>query len=255
MRLPSSEPQAPPRLLRLAFLKTLLGGLLVVPLAARAQRTGSRVQGGQLTTPERVKKLEEELAELQAGRQRFESDLRSSLQAKIGSVAEDLAKTHRFLETHLPPVGTILAYTGALKDLPESWVVCDGTRGTPNLSGKFLRGVQPGEPEGALGKQGGRDRIPDHYHEIDGKVTEVTMPEDNTVNALVQRFHPPRLDPKSVPDTGRFWFFTEADVKNPFDHGHNNGTGVLKGVTKDSSTGALDNRPEFVSVSYIMRIA
>jgi len=39
------------------------------------------------------------------------------------------------------PVGTILAYTGSLADIPTGWHLCDGTEGTPNLlDGRFLEG-------------------------------------------------------------------------------------------------------------------
>lgn len=38
------------------------------------------------------------------------------------------------------PVGTILPYVGNLSDIPHGWVLCDGTNGTPNLTGRFLQG-------------------------------------------------------------------------------------------------------------------
>lgn len=38
------------------------------------------------------------------------------------------------------PVGTILPYIGNLSDIPHGWALCDGTNGTPNLTGRFLQG-------------------------------------------------------------------------------------------------------------------
>lgn len=38
------------------------------------------------------------------------------------------------------PVGTILPYVGNLSDIPHGWALCDGTNGTPNLTGRFLQG-------------------------------------------------------------------------------------------------------------------
>lgn len=35
------------------------------------------------------------------------------------------------------PVGTIVIFSGDIETLPEDWHVCDGTEGTPNLSGRF----------------------------------------------------------------------------------------------------------------------
>ena len=39
------------------------------------------------------------------------------------------------------PVGTILPYVGKLSDIPSGWHLCDGSVGTPNLSGRFLEGT------------------------------------------------------------------------------------------------------------------
>ncbi len=49
------------------------------------------------------------------------------------------------------PVGTILPYKGAIKDIPEKWALCNGSNGTPNLSGRFLEGVtsSPGSTKSA----------------------------------------------------------------------------------------------------------
>lgn len=38
------------------------------------------------------------------------------------------------------PVGTILPYVGELSKIPHGWGLCDGTNGTPNLTGRFLQG-------------------------------------------------------------------------------------------------------------------
>ena len=38
------------------------------------------------------------------------------------------------------PIGTILPYVGSLSKIPSGWRLCDGTNGTPNLKGMFLRG-------------------------------------------------------------------------------------------------------------------
>lgn len=38
------------------------------------------------------------------------------------------------------PIGTILPYVGALADIPHGWALCDGSNGTPNLTGRFLQG-------------------------------------------------------------------------------------------------------------------
>lgn len=38
------------------------------------------------------------------------------------------------------PIGTILAYNGDVTQIPKNWHLCDGTDGTPDLTGRFLQG-------------------------------------------------------------------------------------------------------------------
>lgn len=38
------------------------------------------------------------------------------------------------------PVGGIIMWSGAANALPVNWKICDGTNGTPDLRGKFIRG-------------------------------------------------------------------------------------------------------------------
>ena len=40
------------------------------------------------------------------------------------------------------PEGTIWPYTGDLAKIPHGWVLCDGTNGTPDLTGRFLEGTK-----------------------------------------------------------------------------------------------------------------
>ena len=39
------------------------------------------------------------------------------------------------------PIGTIIPYAGDLSKIPYGWHLCDGSNGTPNLSGRFLEGT------------------------------------------------------------------------------------------------------------------
>jgi hypothetical protein len=55
------------------------------------------------------------------------------VKAEIASV---LAKSNDKL-----PIGVILPYVGSVSNIPAGWHLCDGTGGTPNLTGKFLEGV------------------------------------------------------------------------------------------------------------------
>lgn len=39
------------------------------------------------------------------------------------------------------PAGIIIAWHGAIVDIPAGWALCDGTNGTPNLCNRFLIGA------------------------------------------------------------------------------------------------------------------
>ena len=37
------------------------------------------------------------------------------------------------------PIGSIIMFNGAASNIPEGWHICDGTEGTPNLIGSFIK--------------------------------------------------------------------------------------------------------------------
>ena len=67
--------------------------------------------------------------------------------------------------------GMICAWSGAEDAIPTGWALCDGTRGTPDLRGKFLLG---GGGSYVPGSTGGEERhtltvdeMPSHTHNVD----------------------------------------------------------------------------------------
>lgn len=66
------------------------------------------------------------------------------------------------------PLGAIMFWAGRPSNVPAGWRICDGTRGTPDLIGRFLLSVRPGEDPG---EEGGTDwlqldeqNLPAHGH-------------------------------------------------------------------------------------------
>lgn len=43
------------------------------------------------------------------------------------------------------PRGGIIMWSGKVSDIPQGWVLCDGTKGTPDLSGRFIIGADNGK--------------------------------------------------------------------------------------------------------------
>jgi microcystin-dependent protein len=78
------------------------------------------------------------------------------------------------------PKGSVIAWSGALVDIPYGWALCDGSNGRPNLTGRFIVGA--GRPTGDIsanpntlsyGTNGGEQQhkltiaeIPSHDHGI-----------------------------------------------------------------------------------------
>ncbi len=68
------------------------------------------------------------------------------------------------------PAGVIVMWSGAINDIPEGWVLCDGTSGTPNLSDRFVMGTVTTDPSAS--RLGGGEvvlsgkNLPLHRHSI-----------------------------------------------------------------------------------------
>jgi hypothetical protein len=73
------------------------------------------------------------------------------------------------LEGQVPLAGSIAMWSGVIGDIPRGWALCDGSGGTPDLSGLFLLGTTLDED---LGVEGG-DYDHDHLMDADaGGTTE-----------------------------------------------------------------------------------
>lgn len=70
--------------------------------------------------------------------------------------------------------GMIIIWSGAVNAVPTGWALCDGTNGTPNLSGKFIVGYDAADVDyNTIGKPGGEkrhtltiDEMPPHNHSM-----------------------------------------------------------------------------------------
>lgn len=76
------------------------------------------------------------------------------------------------MSKRIPPVQTALPYFGSIAGIPEGWQLCDGSNGTPDLSGKFVVGYDPSDDDyNAIGKAAGEkehtlleSEMPQHNH-------------------------------------------------------------------------------------------
>jgi len=134
----------------------------------------------------------------------------------------------------LQPVGTphenIIMWDSTVASIPEGWVLCDGTNGTPDLRSEFVLGVPTAETN--PGTTGGDDT-----HAI------ITA-------ELAQHDHP-------VTDPAHFHFYGT----NNFASTGNSGERIFSSVaiaspsvgTSGSGT-AHENRPAFYALVFIQRL-
>ena len=152
------------------------------------------------------------------------------------------------------PIGMIVMWSGAISAIPSGWALCDGTSGTPNLTGRFV--VHADADTGgtyAPGDTGGLDSVtltesqmPAHTHtfsgttDTDGAHTH-TYTGSNFNNANYNNFP---LGPVNVGSTTR-------TTNSAGDHTH-----TFSGTTDSTGGGtAHENRPPYYALAYIMKVA
>ena len=72
------------------------------------------------------------------------------------------------LDAKVIPSGTVIMWTGIYDDIPDGWVPCDGTNGTPDLLGLFVRAAGDGHPVNETGgtSQHSHPCNSEHSHEL-----------------------------------------------------------------------------------------
>jgi hypothetical protein len=60
----------------------------------------------------------------------------------------------RSVPDDMVPIGGIISWSGAIVDIPNNYNLCDGTCGTPDMRGNFIRGagagLDPGDTGGSI---------------------------------------------------------------------------------------------------------
>jgi len=71
------------------------------------------------------------------------------------------------------------APSGGFRSVPDGWQICDGSNGTPDLTGRFLMGAAS---TGAAGTTGGRATIQDSGAHVHSGTTGVTRGPDHSIS-------------------------------------------------------------------------
>jgi len=172
------------------------------------------------------------------------------------------------------PAGGIIMWSGSVASIPTGWLLCDGTSGTPDLTGRFV--VHADADSGGtydVGDTGGADSVtlaeanlPSHTHSFSA-TTGAAGAHTHAAVADAAGAHTHNI-PVYGGSNGSFVSGETADVffgnratdsagthvhtvsmTPAIDHTH-----TVSGTTEATGSGtAFDNRPAFYALAYIMK--
>lgn len=161
--------------------------------------------------------------------------------SEISNVVATTQWVSNYLETLTSlPIGGIIMWTGTTA--PNGWSLCDGTNGTPNLSGKFILGYESGTNN--LNDVGGSSSVTLSVDEIPAHSHNVTDPGHN---------HQVELKTESMQNVGGEGESVLRDRKSSNKDTKTNLTGIT--LQETGGSGSHENMPPYYVLAYIMKIS
>lgn len=158
------------------------------------------------------------------------------------------AAAETFVGMGAMPVGAILMWSGSPDKVPAGWLLCDGTKGTPPLSGRFIVGYDKSDlAEYDVNKAGGEakhtltlEEMPAHTHAA-------------TASSAGEHQHDIRKSSHGW-DVGEI--VQSGDTRHaPFGNAKTSSAGAHTHVVTVASAGGgtpHENRPPYYALAYIM---
>lgn len=153
------------------------------------------------------------------------------------------------LQKAIVPVGGIMMWSGAINTIPTGWSLCDGSNGTPDLSGKFVVGFDSNDGDyDAIGGQGGLKEV---------VLIESQMPQHNHTGSVYIPPHTHSINGAIKAGGGSTNALTNKDNTG---HSTISQTGASPSVNASITTAnkggseAHENRPPYFTLAYIMYI-
>lgn len=129
------------------------------------------------------------------------------------------------------PSGLISMWSGAIGAIPSGWLLCDGTNGTPNLSGMFIAGYNAADTDyDAIGKTGGAKTFTLSQANLPPVQIDVPIPVGSTSQGQT--------------GSGKITCGSEPNEPSPGP--------TLKTAALGSGV-AFDKRPSFFTLAYIIK--
>lgn len=133
------------------------------------------------------------------------------------------------------PNRVIVIWRGTIANIPSGWIICDGNNNTPNLLGKYLKGVN------VLGDRGTTGGATTHSHASDSHTHTWTTAHTHTLSADATS------GTANTDDSG--------SLSSSADHTHSDGTSSSSSPsvgTSSAGTSTDNNEPPYEEVVYLM---
>ena len=177
----------------------------------------------------------------------------------------EIGKLSSSVSNAFVPVGGIIMWNGSIAEAEAltNWRICDGANGTPNLRDKFVMGVgssvntstaTQGETGGANSYTLALNQMPQHKHDVSDSGHSHTITDPGHAHTWTRQ--------DAVINAGyRPWPANNNDCTNTTVNTSNESTGItgtngqsanISESLKGGNT-AIDNRPDYFALCYIMR--
>lgn len=157
-----------------------------------------------------------------------------------------------------PPIGTIVMWYGTAANIPTGWQICNGTNGTPNMSGAFPRGIT----SGTVGGTGGASSVtlavgnlPSHNHTLTN--TSISTGLATTKSFIACNTGQLNNRVMDLGGSTNYALQTGRDNGDQYGYVQNNPTNwTVSGTVGNTGSGTAFNIiPPYVNMYFIMRVS
>jgi hypothetical protein len=179
----------------------------------------------------------------------------------VTSVDQTFLDTKR--EPAYVPTGAILMWSGTITDIPTGWLLCDGNSGTPNLVGKFIRGVNTSStnPGGSGGADSRTLTIPrmEVWYDVEassaqsshGSAGGSTAPHPSSGHSQIASGQ--TSSSSSFSANARQGSISSAVGYHPGSNSYTYHSADVQLKTDETNITSIENRPAYYELAYIIK--